>query len=55
VQLTGTGLCLGLNRAEVVCAFNSCKVVLGLNRAGVRCAVNRCRIVYGTQKRRSGA
>ena len=49
MQLTGTGLCLELNRAGMGRAVNCTGLCLELNRAGVGRAVNWYWFVFGTE------
>ena len=49
MQLTGTGLCLVLNRAGVGRSVNWYWFVLEVNRAGVGRAVNWYLFVFGTE------
>ena len=54
MQLTGTGLCLELNRAGVRRAVNWYRLCFVLNRAGVGRAVNWYWFVFGTAKSKCG-
>ena len=49
MQLTGTGLCLELNRGGEGRAVNWYGLCLELNRADVVRAVKRYRFVFGTK------
>jgi hypothetical protein len=49
MQLTGTGLCLELNREGMGRAVNRYLLCLELNRAGMGRAVNRYGFVFGAE------